>query len=56
MPHESPADPKNHSTIEIKDENGAPLANGHLTTDPNKQEVNTCSGLLSAEHKLVNYT
>jgi hypothetical protein len=32
----------NHSTIEIKDDKGATLAKGHVTTDASKQQVSLC--------------
>ncbi|KAH9862807.1 hypothetical protein J1614_010900 [Plenodomus biglobosus] len=41
MPHESAADENNHSTIEIRNANGAPVAKAHVTTDPRKQQVSS---------------
>ena len=41
MPHASPDDPEDHSTIKVKDSAGQDVCIGHVTTDPSKQQVRT---------------
>jgi len=38
MPHPSPEDPEDHSTIYVKDSTGKNICVGHVTTDTSKQQ------------------
>ena len=39
MPHPSPEDPEDHSTVYVKDSDGRDVCVGHVTTNPIKQQV-----------------
>ena len=45
MPHPSPEDPDEHSTVYIKDSDGKNICVGHVASDSSKQKVSPASRL-----------
>jgi hypothetical protein len=48
MDHSSPADLNVHSTVLCTNAKGEHVAIGHLTADPDKQEVSSCVGVIES--------